>query len=93
MAELLSKSGQSLAERVRDRLEAFPSSGEMNFQLEDANRAINRVLRAYQDDSITRDETDGVSLICSHWRFNLRRSNTEPVVRLNVEVKKRRNPA
>ena len=88
MAELLSKSGQSLAERVRDRLEAFPSSGEMNFQLENASRAINRVLRAYQDDSITQDETDGVSLAYSHWRFNLRCSNTEPVVRLNVEVKR-----
>jgi phosphomannomutase len=66
MAELLSKSGQSLAARVRDRLEAFPSSGEMNFQLEDANRAINSVLSAYQDDSITLDHMDGVSLISSH---------------------------
>jgi len=85
VAELLSKSGRSLADWVRDRFAAFPSSGEMNFRVTDAGAAIDRVLAAYRDEALSIDETDGVSLAFKDWRFNLRRSNTEPLVRLNVE--------
>src|SRR6056300_56481 len=85
VAELVSKSGRSLADWVRDRFEAFPSSGEANFRVADADTAIKRVLAAYRDEALLFDETDGVSLAFSDWRFNLRRSNTEPLVRLNIE--------
>ncbi len=85
IAELVSRSGRSLADWVRDQFALFPSSGEINFRVADANRAIENVLSAYRADALSIDETDGVSLAFDDWRFNLRRSNTEPLVRLNVE--------
>ena len=87
IAELVSRSRRSLGDWVKDRFAAFPSSGEMNFKVNDADRAIENVLSAYRADARTLDETDGVSLAFDGWRFNLRRSNTEPLVRLNVEDK------
>ena len=53
--------------------------------LANADKAIVNVLSAYRPDALSIDETDGVSLAFEDWRFNLRRSNTEPLVRLNVE--------
>ena len=85
VAELVSKSGRSLDDWVRDRFTKFPSSGETNFRVKDAGAAIDRVLAAYRGDAVSLDETDGVSLAFEDWRFNLRRSNTEPLVRLNIE--------
>jgi len=87
IAELVSRSGRSLGDLVKDRFVAFPSSGEMNFKVADAGTAIEKVLSAYRADALSIDETDGVSLAFDNWRFNLRRSNTEPLVRLNVEGK------
>jgi len=87
IAELVSRSQRSLGNWVKDRFAAFPSSGEMNFKVDDAGRAIENVLSAYRADALSIDETDGVSLAFDDWRFNLRRSNTEPLVRLNVEAK------
>ncbi|OAH06897.1 Phosphomannomutase/phosphoglucomutase [Rhodobacteraceae bacterium SB2] len=87
IAELVSRSGRSLGDWVKDRFAAFPSSGEMNFQVDHAGAAIKKVLSAYRADARSLDETDGVSLAFEDWRFNLRRSNTEPLVRLNVEGK------
>ena len=87
IAELVSRSGRSLGDWVKDRFAAFPSSGEMNFQVDHAGAAIKKVLSAYRADARSFDETDGVSLAFEDWRFNLRRSNTEPLVRLNVEGK------
>ncbi|MDA0852858.1 MAG: phosphomannomutase [Proteobacteria bacterium] len=87
IAVLISRSGRSLGDWVKDRFAAFPSSGEMNFKVDDAGRAIENVLSAYRANARTLDETDGVSLAFDGWRFNLRRSNTEPLVRLNVEGK------
>ena len=57
------------------------------FKVDDAGAAIERVLSAYRADAVSIDETDGVSMAFNNWRFNLRRSNTEPLVRLNVEGK------
>ena len=85
IAELLSRSGCSLGDWVKDRFAAFPSSGEMNFKVPDGGKAIENVLSACRADALSIDETDGVSLAFDDWRFNLRRSNTEPLVRLNVE--------
>jgi phosphomannomutase len=87
IAELVSRSQRSLGDWVKDRFAAFPSSGEMNFKVDDAGRAIENVLSVYRADALSIDETDGVSLAFDGWRFNLRRSNTEPLVRLNVESK------
>ena len=87
IAELVSRSRRSLGGWVKDRFAAFPSSGEMNFKVDDAGRAIEKVLSAYRADARILDETDGLSLAFDGWRFNVRRSNTEPLVRLNVEGK------
>ena len=87
VAELISTSGMSLAELVDARFGAFPSSGEINFKVEDAGAAIAHVVKTYKDRALSVDETDGVSLAFEDWRFNLRRSNTEPLVRLNVEAR------
>ena len=85
VAELVSKTDRSLSDWVCDRLAKFPSSGEINFHVKDADTAIDRVLAAYRSDAVLIDKTDGVSLSFDDWRFNLRRSNTESLVRLNVE--------
>lgn len=87
VAELIGRSGQSLAELVSDRMRAFPSSGEINFVTPDAAGAIARVEAALAPLGPARDETDGISLAFEDWRLNLRRSNTEPLLRLNVEAR------
>lgn len=87
IAELVSKTGQSLGQLVSDRIRAYPSSGEINSKLSNPTQAIQRVLEHYQNCALSSDFTDGISLEFSDWRFNLRSSNTEPVVRLNVESK------
>ncbi|HLL20331.1 MAG TPA: phosphomannomutase CpsG, partial [Rubrivivax sp.] len=82
---LISTSGLSLAELVEDRMRKFPCSGEINFTVDDAPAAIESVLDHYTDQQPTLDHTDGLSADFGQWRFNLRSSNTEPLVRLNVE--------
>jgi phosphomannomutase len=83
--ELMSRSGQKLSAMVRERIAAFPSSGEINRMVPDAKAAIAKVRTAYESQALSVDETDGVSMDFGSWRFNLRSSNTEPVIRLNVE--------
>ena len=85
--ELLSTTGLSLSKLVKSQFEAFPSSGENNFTVENADAAIKTVLQKYKPDALSIDETDGVSLTFENWRFNLRKSNNEPLVRLNIEAK------
>jgi len=87
VAELIGRSGKPLADLLSDRIAAFPSSGEINFRLEDPAAAIARVDAAFADQSPSRDQTDGLSLAFEDWRLNLRRSNTEPLLRLNVEAR------
>ncbi len=85
--ELLSTTGKSLSALVDDYIQAFPSSGELNFSLGDVNAdTIKADLEShYQKDSPKKDTLDGLSLDFGTWRFNLRSSNTEPLIRLNVE--------
>jgi len=85
IAELVYRSGHSLGDCVKDRFAAFPSSGEINFKVADGGKAIENVLSAYRADALSIDGADGVSVAFEDWRFNLRQSNTEPLVRLNVE--------
>lgn len=86
IAELLSKSGRSLADLLASRRAAFPSSGEVNFRVEDADAAITAVREAYAGGAEL-DEMDGLSISSFSWRLNVRKSNTEPLVRLNVETR------
>ncbi|ELP0878547.1 TPA: phosphomannomutase CpsG [Klebsiella pneumoniae] len=85
VAELLCVKNKTLSELVGDRMAAYPASGEINSSLADPAKAIARVLNKYEESALNVDYTDGISLEFADWRFNLRSSNTEPVVRLNVE--------
>jgi phosphomannomutase len=66
-------------------MEMFPSSGEINRRLKDPAGALRRIEDTFAGDARSTDYTDGLSMEFAAWRFNLRSSNTEPVVRLNVE--------
>ena len=89
VAELMGRTGQSLAALLADRRAAFPSSGEINFRVPDTAAAIARIEATYAPRAETRDDTDGLSLDFGTWRLNLRGSNTEPLLRLNVESRAR----
>ena len=85
--ELISTTGKSLSELVGAMMLAYPSPGEINRSIEDPAAAIDKVRRHYQADALVIDETDGISMEFADWRFNLRMSNTEPLVRLNLETR------
>jgi phosphomannomutase len=76
-----------LSQLVKERIAAFPSSGEINSTLADPDASIKAVLDKYETSATVVDYTDGIGLEFGNWRFNLRKSNTEPVVRLNVEAR------
>ncbi|CNK27804.1 phosphomannomutase [Yersinia mollaretii] len=88
ISEIISVKGKSLEQLVKERMLAYPASGEINSKLIDPISAIARVRSAYEDRAISINEIDGISMEFSEWRFNLRSSNTESVVRLNVESKR-----
>lgn len=85
VAELLCVKNMTLSQLVGDRMKAFPASGEINRKLMNANECIAKIRAIYEPDAINVDVTDGISIEYSDWRFNLRVSNTEPVIRLNTE--------
>lgn len=85
VAELIATQGMSLSAMVDDRIKSFPSSGEINSTVEDADTTLAKIVAHYQPLATVVDDTDGVGLEFGNWRFNLRKSNTEPVIRLNVE--------
>ncbi len=85
VAQLVSMKGQSLGQLVKERIAAYPSSGEINIMLAQPALTIEKVADHYRAQAISVDITDGISMEFDRWRFNLRPSNTEPVVRLNVE--------
>lgn len=85
VVELLCVSGKSLSEMVDDRMAAFPCSGEINSKVADPAALLAEVESSYANTAITVEKVDGLSMSFDEWRFNLRMSNTEPVVRLNVE--------
>ena len=87
IAQLVSESGRSLADWVEDRMAAYPCSGEINFKVADAKAAVSRVMEHFATQSPALDHTDGISADFGDWRFNLRSSNTEPLLRLNVEAR------
>lgn len=85
VAQEVSRRGEPLSRLVAAMQRAYPASGEINRQLADPDAAIAAVLARYAPAALRLDRTDGISLEFERWRLNLRRSNTEPVVRLNVE--------
>jgi phosphomannomutase/phosphoglucomutase len=86
-AELISRDGRPLAELVQERMLAFPCSGEINYQVPEVSTVLDRVLAHFTPRRPVLDHTDGLSLEFDDWRFNLRASNTEPLLRLNVETR------
>ncbi|PWQ95809.1 phosphomannomutase CpsG [Leucothrix pacifica] len=85
VAELLCVTGKSLSGLVGERVAAYPCSGEINFKVKDTQASIEVVKENFVSDALDIDKTDGLSMAFANWRFNLRGSNTEPVLRLNVE--------
>jgi len=88
--QLMCTTGQSLSSLVAARLTRYPVSGEINRTVVDPDAVLQQVESRYQAAACACDRTDGLSLEFLAWRFNLRKSNTEPVLRLNVET--RQNP-
>lgn len=91
LADLIGRTGLSLAELVAPSIAAYPSSGEINFSLKDPQAAVAHVRKTLSPEALTLDETDGLSLTFPNWRMNLRYSNTEPLLRLNVEARGNRS--
>lgn len=89
IAELVSTTGTPLSQLVGDRIKAFPCSGEINYRVTDTKQAIESVRKLYDNGATpcTIDTDDGVSISFETWRLNLRSSNTEPLLRLNVEAR------
>ncbi|MBB3047482.1 phosphomannomutase [Litorivivens lipolytica] len=85
VAQLISRRGKTLSQLVDERMERFPCSGEINSTIEDPKAVISAVEKQYATDADSVEHVDGLSVAFADWRFNLRMSNTEPVVRLNVE--------
>ncbi|MDR2789263.1 MAG: phosphomannomutase CpsG [Candidatus Accumulibacter sp.] len=85
VAGLLSGAGKPLSSLVGEREAAYPCSGEINYPVADVETAMRRVEEHFAADGSAIDRTDGISIEFENWRFNLRGSNTEPLLRLNVE--------
>ena len=85
VAELMCRSGKKLSELVGARVDMFPCSGEINRKVEDSAAILAALEAKYADGE--QDKMDGLSVAYADWRFNVRTSNTEPVMRLNVETK------
>jgi phosphomannomutase len=85
ISEMMSEQGKSLAQLVDERIQAYPVSGEINSTVDDAAKVIDMILAHFKGEDYELDETDGIGLDFADWRFNIRSSNTEPLLRLNVE--------
>lgn len=87
IAEKISQAGQSLASMLDERMMKFPVSGEMNYKVDNPKLILERLLTEYEPLAISVSKTDGIGLDMGEWRFNVRMSNTEPLLRLNVETR------
>lgn len=89
---VVSETQQSLSSLVEGMIERFPCSGEINFKVEDTQKTIQKIFGHFADLNPAIDQTDGVSLDFGAWRLNVRASNTEPLLRLNIESRADKNP-
>lgn len=87
VTQIVSEAGQPLSTLVGERIGLFPVSGELNYRIPDAKSTIAAIESQYAAQALNVDRTDGISYEFSDWRFNLRTSNTEPLIRLNVEAR------
>ncbi|WP_108651702.1 phosphohexomutase domain-containing protein [Dongshaea marina] len=87
IAELISLRRQPLSELLSRQITSYPVSGEINQRLHDSRAAMENIIKNYQPQALSLKQTDGITAEFSDWRFNLRVSNTEPLVRLNVETR------
>ena len=87
VAQILCESGQTLSSLVGERIGLYPVSGELNYRVPDAIATLAAIEARYAPEALVLDRTDGVSFEFADWRFNLRSSNTEPLIRLNVEAR------
>ena len=89
---VLSETGQSLSSLVEEMITKFPCSGEINFKVADTQITIQKLFDHFANQNPSIDHTDGVSLDFGAWRFNVRASNTEPLLRLNIETRLDQHP-
>ncbi|WP_192457613.1 phosphomannomutase CpsG [Musicola keenii] len=87
VAELLSTKNTSLSKVLDERMRLFPCSGEINYRVENPEGIILKIKEVYQNDADVISYVDGLSIECANFRLNVRTSNTEPLLRLNVETK------
>tara|TARA_Y100000739_G_C20605338_1_gene465308 strand:- start:1466 stop:2842 length:1377 start_codon:yes stop_codon:yes gene_type:complete len=87
ICELIGRSGKSLSNLLQNRITMFPSSLEKNFVVSNPKEVIKKITKLYQQNALNIDHLDGVSITMSDWRLNLRISNTESLIRLNIEGK------
>ncbi|ACS87042.1 phosphohexomutase domain-containing protein [Musicola paradisiaca] len=87
VAELLSSKGVTLSALIGTRVNAYPCSGEINYKVSDAKDVIIQIENAFKAEAINIDRTDGLGMDMPEWRFNVRTSNTEPLLRLNIETR------
>jgi phosphomannomutase len=85
VTQLMCESGKPLSALVGERIAKFPASGEINRKVADSKVTIQAIRQRYEPGALSVDFTDGLSVEYADWRFNLRSSNTEPLIRLNVE--------
>ncbi|AFV00483.1 phosphomannomutase/phosphoglucomutase [Simiduia agarivorans] len=90
LTELLCRTGKTLSQLISERQTAFPCSGEINLEVLNSQSLIEQVRAHYRHQNPKESELDGLDMDFGSWRFNLRQSNTEPLIRLNVEA--RNNP-
>ena len=84
---LMAREQKTLSELVNERIRRYPVSGEINRRVENIHLIMSQVEKNYGSTALNVDKTDGLSIEYVDWRFNLRPSNTEPLVRLNVETR------
>jgi phosphomannomutase len=82
---LMAATGKRLSQLVDERMQAFPASGEINRTIANPAALLAATRARYESAALAVENVDGLSMSFDAWRFNLRLSNTEPVVRLNVE--------
>jgi phosphomannomutase len=85
VADIMCRRKMSLSALVDERIKLFPASGEINRKVTDAKEVMRRIEATYSNEALHISKIDGVSMAFADWRFNIRASNTEPLLRLNVE--------
>ena len=85
--QILSSENRPLSELIQSRIDKFPASGEINRTVQNGPAVLQGIEEHYRGKELVTDHIDGLSMEFEQWRFNLRPSNTEPVIRLNVETR------